>query len=215
MTREELFELKNEYERKLEKQNRLERLLDSKKVREYIDLLEYSVPKIYSNDEIMKELLKTRKIKNSHSIYINNGLYYTFSELRLGNWNKEKRLIKITDIDREPLSKEENLMSKIENDFYNLESGKKETASRANNDIIITLPSMAKRIENLKPFDGSLNNEERIYDSNLDNEILRTKFFLRLMNNRLEDIISYYSNPRNWQQIDNELEEYKQKVKVR
>ena len=192
MEKKEIKELRKSYKRAI-----------GRRKRRYCDTAEYKISMmvdVYSMDTeeaVMDLLLRLKEINNDYNIYINNGLFYEN--------DGKKTLIDISEIDKEPLSSEKNIMSKLENRFYNLESGKEEHASKANNDIIITLPSLTERIEN----------NSTDYDARRDNKILRAQFFLKLINGKVDDVINYYADPKNWKEIDNKLTEYKEKVKVR
>lgn len=222
----EHFEL---FQKRINEENQqLKKLYEDKQVLNYIKLYRYFYPHAIQNikldEDIMDGVLVHHSIHKKHdSIYIDNGTYLITSTdpKSLGTTS---RLIRESDLEyvKNIIKNNTNPLIKqsIYHDYISLESGLCcETISEKNN-TIIKLPSLIKKeseitsIESDEKIDWIKTNS--IYQS-LEEEylcrfnVLRSQFFLKLIKENPESVLEYYRNPKNWNEIDKNVDDYYRK----
>lgn len=216
MKKDELLQVKKLYKQEQKKKKEIIKLLNTRSVIRYINIMDYEIPTIELDEDIMLRILKNVLI-TSDDIYINNGIYVIYDE---DSQYEERVLLKPDDLNGEVIKKqlERSIIMKhdIENIYYVLDTGKiKYTPYNEQvqeNHIVIMLPSTKEKIENLGEYDGTngcIHSQGRHFNRfSRDYEILRSQYFISLMNEEENKVLEYYSNENNLAEIENNLNKY-------
>ncbi len=223
MNKNELLQVKKIYQQELEKKKEIIKLLNEKSVMRYIDVMKYKIPTIELDEDIMLEVLKNVSI-SSNDIYVNHGIHVTYDE---DSPYECRVLLKPDDLKGEVIKKQlmRHIIGEydIENIYHVLDTGEiKYTPYNEQiqgNHVVIMLPSTKEKIENLGEYDGTngcIFIQKRLFDRfSKDYEILRSQYFINLMNEDESEVIDYYSNENNWPEIENNVKRYYKKKRER
>ena len=216
MEKEQLKLIIKEYKEKEKERKELIKLLNTKSVNRYIEMmgLEKTMPSL--QEDIMGNILEKYKLKSEKEIVFYEGIYLITDEDSIF---ENHELLQESDIERTE--------EKIENDwikyrdayitryYYDLISGEELYGKY---DKTITLPSV-KRIINLSEEDEEIKKSE-IYDYYEDYSlavyrVLRNQFFIMLSNNSYKSVMDYYTDDSNLDEIDERVENYFKQKKLR
>lgn len=222
----EHFEL---FQKKINEENeQLKKLYEDKQVLNYIKLYRYFYPHVIQtlklDEDIMDGVLIHHSVnRKDDSIYIDNGTYLVTSTdpKSLGTTS---RLIRESDLGYVKNIIENNtnplIKQSVFHDYISLESGLCCETLLGENNTIIKLPSLIKKESEIT----SVESDEKIdwiktnsFYQNFDEEylsrfnVLRSQFFLKLIKENSESVLEYYRNPKNWNEIDNNIDDYYRK----
>lgn len=219
MKKNELLQVKKLYQQELKRKKEIIKLLNTKSVIRYIDIMKYEIPTIELDEDTMLRILESISI-SSDDIYINLGKYVTYNE---DSPYEHSVLLKPADLNGEVIKGQlmRHIISEydIRNIYYALATGKMvyyiPYNKQIQSHIVIMLPSIKKKIENLGEYDGTngcIFRQERLFDRfSEDYEILRSQYFINLMNEDESKVIEYYSDENNWSEIENNVKKYYKK----
>lgn len=223
----EHFEL---FQKRLNEENeQLRKLYEDKQILNYLKLYRYYYPHVIKDfnfaEDAMDGVLVHHRIDEKYdNFYIDNGLYLTTCTDPKG-LGSTSRLIKESDLSYINNVIENNtnplINQTIYHEYIGLESGL-ESKIIDENKTIIKLPSLLKeeseitRIEDDKKIDWTKVNATYLTQNNeyLDRFcVLRAQYFLRMIEEKPEDVIAYYKNIENWAEIDKNIDKYYLKKK--
>ena len=220
MDKELLQELKELYLKEKELRDKELSLLNEN-TKEYLKMNNIEPKKIKFNEEIILELLKNYNYLNGNefsrgNIYIDEGKYALFNEDTIFEC---EYLVKPEEVD-EIIKKYEYTkgFDCIYNHYFNLNSGTLSYGIENKEDnVIIMLPSLKEKIDNLANYDGTnswRNDEERSYYG-FNYDILRAQYFISLIDKGIDETISFYSNLDNIKTIEDNLNKFKERKKTK
>ena len=202
MEKKQLQEIKKEFEKQISIRNELLKHLKFKTTEELIEVM--SRNEIPQDEDIMLEILEKENIDSTGIFYVNKGLFfikemYSMFErswfIKESNQEELKKLIKDRTI----------INGNISRVGYNLETGKK-VYEFPTNSVVITLPSVIEKENNLEKFDyvnRNLEKEEGI----INIKALQAQYFIKLIKS-YEDAQEYYSDEKNYKKIEDDMNKY-------
>lgn len=216
MDNKQLKIIREMYKQELKKNKEIVKLLSCKSTNRYIEIMGYEQPIIMQNEDIMDDVLKKIDIDSSKKIYINQGLYLLtdedsiFFSRRLIKETDKNIISKMIDDDFKHNYRTPLINSSMEYILYDLENGKSIYKGEINKDdkIYITLPSLKKIISNLNDYGTPDCKFFYSYERSRISEVARYQFFIKLIYNNYNDVLSYYANQDNWQEIENDINKY-------
>lgn len=204
--------IKEEYKDNAEHAKELSRILETKSVRRYIEIMGYEYPKITFEEDIMNNILKKYSIESDNRILLDTGLYLISDE---DSYYEERRLIKESDISYIEKEKKDNpqdyVGTFITHICYDLIDGSNFYCSPDN---LIILPSLQEFINTLDDY-PSKNYKFSEYNYNNKYNIARSQFYIMLMKENIKYVLEYYSNIKNAKEIENKIDKYIKKKELK
>ena len=204
--------IKEEYKGNAKQAKELSRILETKSVKRYIDIMGYEYPKIIFEEDVMSNILKKYSIESDSRILLNTGLYLISAE---DSYYEERRLIKESDVSYIEKEKKDNprnyVGTFITHICYDLIDGSNFYCSHDN---LIILPSLQEFINTLDDY-PSKNYKFNEYNYNNKYNIARSQFYIMLMKENIKYVLEYYSNIKNAKEIENKIDEYIKKKELK
>ena len=205
--------IKEEYKGKANQARELSRILETKSVKRYMDIMSYEYPIIAFEEDIMSDILKKHWIEHNSRVLLNTGLYFIADEDSI---YESRRLIKESDRLYIKKKMEDNprdyIGMFITNICYDLIRGGSKIYCNSDNSII--LPSLQEFINNLDDY-PSKNYKFNEYDYDYKYEIARSQFYMMLMKENMKYVLEYYSNMKNAIEIEKNIDEYIKKKQLK
>ena len=174
------------------------------------------------DEDIMSDVLVCHGSSTKEKIYIDEGTW--LSVTTDPRWlNSMGRRIRQSDIEYVKSIFEENsnllIHYSINPSYYELIGGHIVNETTDGNITIIKPPSLINIENNLPFYKDEINTKDwksigyATYDEHDDHSILRAQFYLKLINENSEEVLEYYKDSNNWNEIEENVKKYAAKSK--